>query len=175
MRLYRKFTTIAALTCVVTIVGCGGGSSNPTTYPMSGTVTQNGAPVEGAVVSLVDVTVASDPNASGHSAVGVTDGSGKYTLTTFENSDGAVPGQYKVRVFKYKSDGTQQVDAQPATGGGESVDFGDDYVPPDEAAPQSTPPPQHLLPAKYASVSATPLEYTVTEGANVFDIELDSN
>ena len=63
----------------------------PQTAAASGTVTFNGEPLQGATVKFL-------PDAPGGvSAVGKTDSSGAFTLTT-NSMDGAVPGSYKVTV-----------------------------------------------------------------------------
>lgn len=74
---------LGAMVCL----GCGGAEGEPT-YSVTGVVTLNGAPLEGVAVSFV-------PDGSGQSAVGVTDASGKYSLTTRMKDDGAVIGRYR--------------------------------------------------------------------------------
>jgi len=60
-------------------------------YPVSGTVTYNGKPVEKATISFVPST------GEGRGASGeITDGT--YTLTTQSPGDGAFPGTYKVLI-----------------------------------------------------------------------------
>lgn len=165
MQRIRKFCAAAAAVCIAVTLGCGG-SSNPATYPVSGTVTQDGKPVEGATVSFVTT-------GSGRGAVGVTDSSGKYNLTTFESNDGAVPGTYKVRVAKYDGPQETEVDtmAEDTASDDGLVEMPADYsgAEEDDAAES-----KNLLPEKYNSVTGTPLEYTVTEGENTYDIELDA-
>lgn len=145
---------LLALLALVAAVGCG--PSKPETHPVTGTVLYKGAPVEGATVTF--------SSASGEgSAVGRTDAQGKYSLTTFERNDGALVGEYKVRVLKYD---TPPAPAAPAGGSDE------DYVPPplEERAP---PPPKNLLPEIYSSTTRTPLSFTVEPGENVYDITID--
>ncbi|MCH5373930.1 MAG: carboxypeptidase-like regulatory domain-containing protein, partial [Planctomycetes bacterium] len=55
---------------------------------VTGIVTLDGEPLEGAKVIF-------QPK-KGQPAAGITDGKGRYSLTTLENHDGAVPGQYRV-------------------------------------------------------------------------------
>jgi len=72
------------------VFGCG--SRNPATVPVTGTVTFNGTPVEGANVSFF--------GQQGRPAAGVSDGQGRFRLMTFAPGDGALPGEYEVVVTK---------------------------------------------------------------------------
>ncbi|MCG6156417.1 carboxypeptidase-like regulatory domain-containing protein [Rubinisphaera margarita] len=57
---------------------------------VSGTVTLDGQPLEGATVTFIP--------AEGRSSTGVTDASGNYTLKYSADRDGAVPGQHQVTI-----------------------------------------------------------------------------
>jgi len=141
----------------VLALGCGGqqDAGRPKTVPVTGTVTHNGEPVEGA-------TVAFQASGGSQSAIGVTDAGGKYTLTTFESGDGAVPGAYQVKIFKYK------VETGPAAAGEDS----DNYVPPAEGEEAAE--AENLLPAQYADPTTSGLTATVGEsGDNTFDFPLE--
>ena len=75
---------------------CGCGSKASPTIKVSGVVTLEGVPLEGAKVTYIS----SSGNAP---AMGVTDSKGKFDLTTFDmktlkSTDGALPGEYKVTV-----------------------------------------------------------------------------
>jgi hypothetical protein len=59
---------------------------------VTGTVTYQGAPVEGARVMF--------HSEAGRPATGTTDAEGRFELMTFEPRDGAIPGQHKVTVTK---------------------------------------------------------------------------
>lgn len=143
-----------ALGCVA---GCGGGgkpASGPKTYPVTGTVTQGGKPVEGATLLFVST-------AGKSSATGKTDSSGRYTLTTTKFGDGAVPGQYKVAITKFDSGGTDAVDMSDPN-----------YAPPDPNKP--APVAKNLLPEKYASPDTSGLTATVKESSdNKIDFTVD--
>lgn len=143
----------------LTVVGCG--DSKPATYPVTGVVTYNGQPVEGATVGFTSTDAEIQP------AIGVTDAQGKYTLTTFEKDDGALPGEFKVRVVKY-----DRVPAPPAidSSGVDIEEMPENYEP--EAASEE-PPPKHLLPEKYAMPHSTPLKTTVQAGENSYNIDLE--
>lgn len=96
----------------VILAGLGGlegcGSGRPETVPVSGVVTLDGKPIEGANVMLYPDTgelagagtQGKKSDAVGRPAVGATDKDGKFTLETFEPGDGALPGKYKVGVIK---------------------------------------------------------------------------
>jgi hypothetical protein len=147
----------AALLGWVLGLGCGeGGGDRPKTYSVSGTVTYNGEAVEGA-------TVAFQPAAGGQGAFGVTDAAGRYSLTTFSSGDGAVPGQYKVKIVKHKGGEGAAVDQDspeyedPAMGGAAGPDAGQR---------------ESLLPAKYADASTSGLTATVGESDNSVNFEL---
>ena len=141
-------------------LGCGGqqGADRPKTVPVSGTVTHNGEAVDGA-------TVAFQSAGGSRGAVGVTDAGGKYTLTTFESGDGAVPGEYQVKIFKYK------VEISEAVADTDS----EDYVPPAEGeGEEEAAEPENLLPPIYADPTTSGLTATVSEsGDNTFDFPLE--
>ncbi|HQF12432.1 MAG TPA: hypothetical protein PLS55_00945 [Thermogutta sp.] len=82
---------------LVAIVGCGKGTdpNRPKTVKAGGVVLYNGQPVEGAVVTLVPMD-----NSSPRGAVGQTDAQGRFSLTSFDPNDGAVPGKYYVGIAK---------------------------------------------------------------------------
>lgn len=89
MKAVGSVRRLIGLALTVALAGCGG-SGNPTTYPVSGVVLQNGK-------GVANVNVAFFPE-SGPSASGRTDADGKFTLTTFETGDGAVAGEQKVAI-----------------------------------------------------------------------------
>ncbi|MCS7239390.1 MAG: carboxypeptidase-like regulatory domain-containing protein, partial [Thermoguttaceae bacterium] len=91
-----------------------------------------GNPVEGALVTLVP------PEPSRRGAVGRTDASGRFTLTTFEPGDGALPGSYNVAISKVVLEGEAPPETPTETGG----------VEPDKRVSKD------LLPPKY-KVAAT--------------------
>lgn len=169
----QGFFAMNNLRCGILLM-CGltfaAGCSAPTedrlpTFPVTGKVTQGGAPVAGAIVTF-------SPLSSGTpAALGRTDAQGVYELTTYEQADGAVAGEYKVMVSK--------ASASASSG----PEIGHD---PTGAAGPTGPPTGHgsrsggssqsgssLLPEKYASASETPLSKVVEEKQdNVYDIEL---
>lgn len=151
----------AALVALATLTVVGCGESKPSTYPVTGVVTFKGQPVEGATVGFTSTDPEIQP------AIGVTDAQGKYTLTTFEKDDGALPGEFKVRVTKYDRNPTP---AAMNTSGVDIEEMPDDYEP---EAMREEPPPKHLLPEKYSMPHSTPLKTTVQAGENSYDIDLE--
>lgn len=92
--MYQKcFVALA----VIVVAGCNKPPSMKT-CPVTGTVTYNGKPLEGATVVYVP------PSPDAPRASGTTDAEGKFSLTTYvrpqELLRGAVPGDYKVTVIK---------------------------------------------------------------------------
>lgn len=84
---------------VVLLAGCSG-SDRPPLAKVSGVVTLDKAPVEGAAVMFM-------PVAGGRPAQGLTDAQGKFTLTTFDEGDGAIIGEHKVTVTKVQITGAK--------------------------------------------------------------------
>jgi hypothetical protein len=160
-----KWGTLFGLLAVAVIVGCAQQSDRPKTLKASGTVTYNGSPVEGAVVTF------SPTGVGGHAASGTTDASGNFRLSTFESGDGAVPGSYAVSVSK--TEGGAQPDAGVAGGGGQDYDAiyeamekqGVDVMGSGEGA-KAEAEAKDLLPAKYKNPTESGLTAEVTEGGN---------
>lgn len=131
---------------VVAIAGCQSKSTGANLYPVTGVVTYQGNPVDGARVVFAPTGEAAGVQA----AAAQTDAQGRYKID-------AAPGEYVVTVTK-----TKQPEA-PAGGGAE-------YVPPQEG--QAPPVPENILPAKYASSTTSPLRFRVEARENTFNIEL---
>ena len=146
---------VFASTCAALFsVGCQPGGPKERTYPVTGVVTLNNEPVADAAVTF-------HPAGSGKLAVGKTDASGKFTLTTTETGQsGAVPGRYRVTVAKYVSP-EQPAAAAPA----------EEYQ---EEETETTPAPaQNVLPAKYADPGTSGFEVEVKAGENSFTFALE--
>jgi len=159
------------LLCLVTLaglVGCPRGKPGLKTVAVTGTVTLDGQPVDGA-------SVAFSPKApDGKAAVGLTDSSGKFTLKTDGTTEGALPGSYTVTVSKTSGGSADSAAMQPPSGqmsaeetaamakkaeemmrGGGAVEAKD------------------LLPAKYKSPATSGLTAEVKKGGeNNFTFEL---
>ena len=143
----------------VAFMGCGGGDL-PTTVPVTGTVTLDGNPVEGATVNFMSET-------ENRLASGTTDASGKFTLQTIVGSQttpGAVVGSHGVAVLKSESGGQmtedpkammEQMTTNPA--------ITSDYT------------PKYIIPAKYNNPTMSGIRVEVTQdGPNDITLELSS-
>ena len=127
----------AVLAILSTITGCGG-PKMPDVVPVTGTVTMGGKPVEGATVTFM---AKGAPRVSS----GTTDAQGKFSLSTYEPNDGAIPGENSITVTKFVKAADDAPDAQP----------------------------KNELPSKFASVMTSGLKREVKEGeANDFTIDL---
>lgn len=140
---------LVALGCLAGCSGKGGGGGLKT-VPVTGTVTYKGAPAAGATVMF------SPAAGKGAAAVGVTDSQGNFKLRAQGGAEGAVPGSYRVTVFKTESAGAtaEPVEAKIEGGG----------------APAK---PADQLPAKYKSAETSKLTAEVKpEGTNHFKFDL---
>jgi hypothetical protein len=102
MNFHKRACSVLMLLTAFAVTGCGNRPSKVT-----GTVTLDGTPVEGAHVTFSPV------DGKGRSASGGTSSGGKFELTTFKENDGALPGEYKVTVT-YRD--PIEFDKPPATG-----------------------------------------------------------
>lgn len=94
MKIRTTLATSLAIALVPLFSGCGEGG--PALVPVSGTVTINGKPLEGATVQFNPDLAA---NKDGRYAEDVTGPEGNYKLMTNGRS-GIVPGKYKVTISK---------------------------------------------------------------------------
>jgi hypothetical protein len=92
---------------------------------------------------------------TGNVAVGQIGSDGAYSLTTFDEGDGAVLGQHVVTVETQKMT-MEQLKKQNLTPDGRII-----YKMPKPA-----------VPSKYTSGQSSPLRYTVSAGGNTIDIDL---
>ncbi len=142
-----------ALLAALAAAGCGesGASSQERmqTVPVSGRVAYRGKPLGNVAVIFQSI----DGKVS---AVGTTDASGTFRLTTYAPDDGAPPGSYKVTV----ASGSAAHEIEPGV-----------LAPmPDEGEPGAPKPP---IPARYADPSRTDLTADVKpSGTNRFTFEL---
>lgn len=136
----------------------GGKSANrEKTVRVTGVVTYQNKPVEGATVTFNPGT-----GSTARAAFGVTDSNGKYSLTTYESNDGAIPGKYFVTVAKKVG---PERPADPARE--------EDYVPPEDMPKQPVAAPVSVLPAKYAAPTTSGLTADVTDkSGQTFDFPL---
>ena len=135
--------TIAALLC-----GCSGGDKQAPVFAVSGTVTYNSQPLDGATV----VFLPKSSDADVKPATAVTDSQGAFQLS-------AAAGEHTVTVTKFASAG----------GGGaeESMEVAA------EKEGSATPDAKSEIPEKYSNPETSGIQETVAEsGDNEFKIEL---
>ena len=93
MKLERVFVLALSTSISVTVAACSKDHVGPAPVPASGTVTLKGAPLASGTIQFYPT--------DGHPAGGgVKDG--KFTLTTYDPDDGAIPGKHSVSVAAYK-------------------------------------------------------------------------
>ena len=114
-RLPRRFLAILAVPALLVMASCGTDDGLGKRYPVSGTVTYNGKPLEKGEISFVTEDLTKNFGATGI----ITNGS--YTLSTGGNDDGAQAGKYKVTITA-KEDylAKAQADFQKESGRGKS-------------------------------------------------------
>lgn len=132
---WQKVLGCGMALALVAALGCPG-ADTPDTVKVTGTVTYNGSPVDGASVAFIPE--------SGRPASGVTDAQGKFTLSTFGTDDGAVPGLHKVAITPAGSNEPPPMPGMPGY----------------EESQQGKPP----FPAKYGDVKTSNFEAKVEKG-----------
>ncbi len=145
---------------VITLAGCSRGNGFPPPVPVSGSVSYQGKPVDGASITFL----AGD--GGGRSASGTTDSQGAFQLTTFSTSDGALPGDYTVTIAKMESKIGGDMDASNPDA---------DYNQMMAAAGSNNLAKlqKAILPEKYADATKSGLKRSVVDGqANEFAFEL---
>ena len=151
----RRLVFVLALMAAVPLVGCGDAPLLDGTSPVTGLVTYQGQPVEGA-------TVVFTPEGEGRAASGRTDASGRFEMTTLSPGDGVFPGKYRCAISKTEvTGGATREEVEQQTSASST-----DQTP-------AEPTVRELLPEKYKSPATSGLTAEVTEsGPNdiVFDL-----
>ncbi|MFN7876407.1 MAG: hypothetical protein ACK5PB_13895 [Pirellula sp.] len=157
-----------SLCCLVVgllLTGCNSTEGRVQTHKVKGKVTYNGAPVASATVTFA-------PQEKGTpTAMGITDGQGMYTLTTYDSGDGAGAGIYKVLVYKLSeatASSEPELPAHDPTGAGPSA------PPPAHSGPKGGQKKAggSLLPEKYMKADTTTITKNVVGGENEINLEL---
>jgi len=160
------FTLVLVGLSVLVFAGC----NNPDARfsRVEGTITYNGVPVEGANVTFAPASGTGDP------AAGLTNASGKFTLTTAGATNagtGAVPGEYIVQVSKVET--SQTTDPDEAAYHRQEITYDELQVRlSNKGGSRTTYAYKALLPTKY-DAHDSPLKATVVKGKNepfVFDL-----
>ena len=140
-------------------IGCG---DSLNLLPASGTITYNGKPLEGALVTFL--------SADNKLGSGTTDATGKYVISTLGKS-GAVPGKNQVAITKMSGGGTAPV----APGAGGSTPPSPEQIQKmisDTKSGMMGSKTQQLLPAKYANPASSGFTADVKQGNSTFDYTL---
>jgi hypothetical protein len=160
MRLISLCTAALAICSLAVLGGCGSPANKLGTVAAGGTVTYRGAALAGATVTL-------SPQQGQRPAVGLSDGAGRFQLTTLATGDGAMPGGYKVTVTK-----TDEA-AVPKNVAEMSVEEMRAYEAEMMKGPMKLKEPEQLLPARYGDQATTPLTCEVkATGVNEFRFDL---
>jgi hypothetical protein len=156
MRSWKWFARVAGVVALVALAGCSKSGSHAT---VSGVVTHNGAPVEGATVafhSTVEVEGKKQPTYGA-----LTDSSGKYVIAAVGKEPGIPPGMYKVTVMKLEG-GKGAFSSTPEEG----LDAGQLEAAASDHQTGAKGGPVNLLPKEYASLNSTKLSATLEPGKN---------
>jgi major membrane immunogen (membrane-anchored lipoprotein) len=158
----HRFLAILAVPALLVMASCGTHDDGlGKRYPVSGTVTYNGAPLEKGEISFVSEDLTKNFGATGI----ITNGS--YTLSTGGNDDGAQTGKYKVTITS-KEDfvAKARADFQKESGVG-----GEGKIPPQNLAKASAA-AKSLIPAGYGDPRTTTLTADVQAQSNKIDFKL---
>lgn len=143
------------------LAGCGGAETEGRVpvYPVSGTLTMFGKPLDGA-------TVAFAPQEGQPTAVGRTDKDGKFKLTTYDYQDGAAAGRFSAVISLIVAK-----DAPKLAEGG-------DHEAQEEAisthAAEGEGGDVETVPANYTNATDTPFQFEVkTTGENEFTLAIE--
>lgn len=140
-----------AVTMMVLLAGCGGGGDAkplPKTEPVTGTVTLDDQPLEGALVMFIP-----SGTTKGIECSGQTDASGVYTPKQTRGAEGVPAGTYKVVISRFLSGGKPVTPGSAAEGGAGGV-------------------LTESLPPKYSNPGISQLTATVPEGGETIDFQL---
>lgn len=148
-----KRLSASLLVAMAFCIGCGGqdewASKRPKVYRAGGIVNMEGKPLD-------DATVIYHSTTQNVSAQGTTDKDGRYTLTTYNQNDGAVEGPHRVVI-------TKRIYIEKKT----------KYDSPTE--PSVAKIPKDLLPVRYAAPTTTDILVEVSaSGKNNTVIEVKS-
>jgi hypothetical protein len=155
-------TALTLAACLIVSAGCNLGARRPPTYKVTGTVTMKGQPLEGATVVFVPAE-----GATHEPATGITDSAGAFTLSTFLSGDGAMAGDYRIKVSKFdiRKPTKEEQDRYISIEEEQKMQFGDE---------KPTPPAKNILLPKYANEASSGFTHTVTKkGPNTIDLKLE--
>jgi len=151
---YQQYVVLSICLLAGT-AGCGGTNFGPM-GSVSGKLTMDGAPLDaGTQVLFMQME-------KGYAAFGQADAEGNYRLKWMREGQTftEVPvGTYKILIQPPATQNVEELDADAMLAGGD----------------EDLEPATAVFPAKYQQHATSGLEFTVSEGANAHDINLDSN
>ncbi|MHB0957176.1 MAG: carboxypeptidase-like regulatory domain-containing protein [Pirellulaceae bacterium] len=152
---------------LIALSGCGGSGQ----VPVTGTVTLDGAPLEGAAVFFVPVVDDTQPQSKQTRANGQTDASGNFTLGTVAGP-GAVPGSYKVGVSKLPGSSAEATKGEEPKGAPPGTMLSG---PPAPGGQKTAAAPKDLVPAKYVNPDTSEITVEVKSGMEPVTIAITSS
>jgi len=141
---------------LITAIGCGPPGRGLRVEFVEGTVTLDGQPLDGVLITFIPVNEGDGTE----SALGRSNERGVYRLSSMNGDPerGAVAGEYRITASKvFVDDPMEGMSTQEAAASGLEVTH------------------TEVLPAIYRDRKNTPLSATVNKGRNKIDLELTSN
>ena len=155
--IFRTIAVSLGVAATVVILGCGDNSGLARRYPVTGTVKYKGEPLK---VGQIAFEPANPPVGEGRHAEGHIE-NGNFTLTTANEGDGALPGEYKVLILA----STLDVSTLLPKGGG-PLHQGD------EAHQKAIKAAKSAVPVKYSRSETSGLTAKVEAKSNHFEFNL---
>jgi hypothetical protein len=146
MRVRGWQAPLAGWIALAALVGCTGGKDAGSYATVSGVVTNNGAPVDGAKVNFYSTVEAAGKGSASYSVM--TDSFGKYLIATVGKEPGIPPGMYKVTITKLD---------------GNSAKLPPDF---DQGQLEASGMAKNMMPKDYENVNTTKLSVTLEPGKN---------
>lgn len=161
------------LIVILCLMGCGSGGRLPTS-PVSGTVSVGDKPIAGADVTFHPA----DDKQKIRPAFGKTNDAGEFELSTYDDGDGAVPGEYKISIVKQSLrpgiDVKTLTPSGQGTGGSAGMDMYKKMTLGNKREKATV--SDASVPAKYSDREKSGLKRTVeASGGNVFNLKLDAS
>jgi hypothetical protein len=151
------------------VLGCGDTGGLPPRVRISGMVTYNGKPLERGTISFTPV------DAKGRGAGGSI-AEGRYSLTTQDQDDGALPGKYRVSILAREAGDVSKVDLKiKKTREGRTTEDEKKAMAavfPQKAAARAAAAAKSLIPARYGSPETSGLTYEVKDASSKADFPL---
>ena len=161
---HNRWAFLTLFFLLLAVVGCGSG--RPATVPVEGTLTweDNGKPVAGANVRFV-------PTDGGREAYGYTGKDGEYSLSSFTQGDGAIPGEHSVIVTKVVAQAITTGAAEGTTPEERTKAMKMAFDKQKAVGSKVTEP----IPSTYHDAKTTPLKWKVASGGGKADFKLKRN